>query len=179
MEERMNTLTLHETKLNDINSRLQRLETLFEMVKKISIEPIEILIETLNYHLNNYLDRMFNDNPIRVLLSLYKTSSGPKSSSFTKIAVNLQIYHGENSYPNINSLSGGESDRVSLALTLAMAKIVGTPLLFLDECMASLDSELREQCLSLIREIKCDERIVIDVCHETVEGFHDKIVKIT
>lgn len=178
MEKRMNSLSAHETKLNEINERLQRLETLFEVIKKLSIEPIELLIETLNYRLNNYLDRMFIDNPIRVLLSLYKTSSGPKSSAFTKIAVNLQIYHGENSYPNINSLSGGESDRVSLALTLAMASIVNTPLLFLDECMASLDSELREQCLTLIRETKTEDKIVIDVCHETVEGFHDRIVKI-
>lgn len=178
MQQRMTSLNDHEMKLKEINERLQRLETLFETIKKLSIEPIETLIETLNFKLNSYLDRMFIDNPIRVLLSLYKTSSGPKSSAFTKIAVNLQIYHGENSYPNINSLSGGESDRVSLALTLAMASIVDTPLLFLDECMASLDSELREQCLILIRETKSDDKIVIDVCHETVEGFHDRIVKI-
>lgn len=178
MEQRMTSLNEHRVKLDEINEKLQRIEIIFETIKKISIEPIEILIETINLRLNDYLDKMFIDNPIRVLLSLYKQSSGPKSTSFSKITVNLQVYHGENSYTNINSLSGGESDRVSLALTLALASIVNTPFLFLDECMASLDLELREQCLTLIQETKTRDKIVIDVCHETVEGFHDKIVKI-
>lgn len=178
MEQRMASLNEHQTKLDELNEKLQRLEIIFETIKKLSIEPIEILIEIINLRFNYYLDKMFIDNPIKVLLSLYKSSSGPKSSSFNKISVNLQVYHGENSYTNINSLSGGESDRVSLALTLALASIVNTPFLFLDECMASLDLELREQCLTLIRETKTEDKIVIDVCHETVEGFHDKIIKI-
>lgn len=178
MDDKMNTLNKYEENLDIVNKRLERLEVIYEIIKKTSIEPMEKVIEVLNQKINLYLDRLFSDNPIRVLLSLFKTSSGPKISAFTKIAVNLQIYHGENSYPNINSLSGGEADRVSLAITLALSNLSPSPFLFLDECMASLDSELREQCLFLIRENKNTDKIVIDVCHETVEGFHDRIVKI-
>ena len=53
-----------------------------------------------------------------------------------------------------------------------------SPFLLLDECMASLNSELREKCLILLKESCSEDKIVIDVCHESVEGYHDYITKV-
>jgi DNA repair exonuclease SbcCD ATPase subunit len=178
MQAKMAKLDESEAELNSSNKQLEVLDVIYEQIRKISIEPVEKVIESINYKLNEYLERMFTDIPIRVMLSLFRNSTGSKRDSFLKIAVNLQVYHGENSYPNVSSLSGGEADRVSLALTLTLAEIYGSQFLLLDECMASLDSDLRECCLSLVKASSLKQMTVIDVCHESCEGYHDSIVSV-
>lgn len=178
MNSKMTKLKEYESQLASTNKKLESLETLYEKIKKLSIEPVEKTIESINYKLNEYLDKLFTEVPIKIVLSLFRQSTGSKRDSFLKIAVNMQVYHGENSYPNISALSGGEADRVSLALTLTFAEIFRSPILMLDECMASLDSDLRESCLSLIKNLSGSSTTVIDVCHESVEGYHDCIVSV-
>ena len=175
MRLKVDKLDEYESDLKNVNSNIEILETLYEKIKKLSIEPVEKIIEVINYKLNEHLDKLFTETPIKVLLSLFRQSTGSKRDSFLKIAVNIQVYHGENNYPNISSLSGGEADRVSLALTLTLAEIFGSPIILLDECMASLDADLRESCLEIIKEMSIT---VIDVCHESVEGYHDTIISV-
>ena len=178
MESKITSLDSHQKRLETANKKLERLEALYELMKKLSIEPVEKLIDIINYKLNEYLDRLFTKDPIRIVMSLYKTSGGPKSSAFSKIAVNLNVYHRQNNYTSIAPLSSGEKDRVSLAMTLTMASLTHTPMIFLDECMASLDAYHRELCLTLMNELVDDSRIAIDVCPETVEGYHSEVVRI-
>lgn len=169
----------YENRINDIEKDIEMTYSIYEKLKALSIEPLEELIDSINHKVNKYLDFLFEEStPIQVMLSLYKPTGGPKRDSKEKIVVNLKIYHGDRQYPNINLLSGGESDRVSLALTLALSSIGDSPFLFFDECMASLNCELRERCLGLIKEFSDDDKIIIDVCHESVEGYHDYIVKV-
>lgn len=172
IESKLKRLEELESKVVNTEMDLKVLETLYEKIKKLSIEPMERIIEVINNRLNEHLDTLFTETPIRVILSLFRQSTGSKRDSFLKIVVNLQVYHGENNYPNINHLSGGEADRVSLALTLTLAEIFGSPILLLDECMASLDSELREACLGIIKGLSGNKITVIDVCHETVDGYY-------
>lgn len=175
MRLKIDKLDEYEHDLRKVNSDVEILETLYEKIKKLSIEPVEKIIEVINYKLNEHLDKLFTETPIKVLLSLFRQSSGASRDSFLKISVNIQVYHGENNYPNISSLSGGEADRVSLALTLTLAEIFGSPIILLDECMASLDADLRESCLEIIKDMSVT---VIDVCHESVEGYHDMIISV-
>ena len=42
--------------------------------------------------------------------------------------------------------------------------------------MSSLDQELKEECLTLIKSMSNKNITVIDVCHESVEGYHDIII---
>lgn len=179
MRKKMDTLERYEKEYQESTEKLNNLEILYEHFKNLSVKPIEDVINCINLRLNDILDKLFTEEPIQVMLSLYRQSSGPKKDSFTKISVNLQVYHGNNNYPNISSLSGGEADRVSLALTLAMAEIFRPPIVMLDECMASLDSELRETCLGIIKSSTLTSgSCFIDICHESVEGYHDDIVKV-
>lgn len=180
MEDKMETLNKYEDEVDANNKSLNALEVLYEHFRKLSVEPIEKIIECINFRLNEHLEEVFSEDNIRVILSLFKQSSGSKKDAFTKISVNLQVYHGDNSYPNISSLSGGEADRVSLALTLTLAEIFKPPVLFLDECMASLDSNLREICLKAIKDTTLiTGSASIDICHESVEGYHDTVIKIS
>ena len=76
---------------------------------------------------------------------------------------------------DINSLSGGETSRVILAFTLALGEMFNTPLLMLDECTASLDSESTSIVFDTIKE-NFRNKTVLVVAHQCTEGIFDKII---
>lgn len=59
-------------------------------------------------------------------------------------------------------LSGGEKQRIALA----RAKIIGAPLLLLDEPTANLDGQAREQVLALIPDLIASSQSVVMACHD-------------
>lgn len=59
-------------------------------------------------------------------------------------------------------LSGGEKQRIALA----RARILGAPLLLLDEPTANLDGQAREQVLAMIPDLIADAQAVIMACHD-------------
>lgn len=175
-----------KAQLDKLSDEVDKLSNLIDLVKKVSLQPMEEVLEAINIITNNALEELY-DSPIQVVLSVYKESASgaSKSAPIQKMAVNIQIYYGEDSYPNINNLSGGEADRVSLALTLALSKLHQSPMLIFDECMASLNCDYREKCLKVIRDITQDQgntgscKTVFDICHESVEGYHDTVVSVS
>lgn len=169
------SLIAKKEQLDALVVRVDKLADLIEIVKKVSLQPMEEIVEAINVTTNNILEELY-DSPIQIALSVSKESSDSENS--IKMVVNMQIYYGEESYPNISSLSGGESDRISLALTLALSKLHQSPMLIFDECMASLNSDYREKCLKVIKDT-IDEKVIFDICHESVEGYHDEIIEIS
>lgn len=178
------SLIQKKEQLDKLSDEVDKLSNLIDVVKKVSLQPMEEVLEAINIITNTALEELY-DSPIQVVLSVYKESTSSKSQPVQKMSVNLQIYYGEDSYPNINNLSGGEADRVSLALTLALSKLHHSPMLIFDECMASLNCDYREKCLKVIRDITQDPtnigscKTVFDICHESVEGYHDSVVSVT
>lgn len=59
-------------------------------------------------------------------------------------------------------LSGGEKQRIALA----RARILGAPLLLLDEPTANLDGQAREQVLAMIPDLIADAQAVMMACHD-------------
>ena len=100
-----------------------------------------------------------------------------KSTKQIKPQVNFTIFYRGVEYDSINQLSGGEADRISMALAIACSRISSCPLLMLDECMASLDSQYRELCLKCIRLVLPD-KLVLCINHEDNEALYDSNVKI-
>jgi ABC-type molybdenum transport system ATPase subunit/photorepair protein PhrA len=84
-------------------------------------------------------------------------------------------------HDGIGLLSGGETDRISLAFTIALAVLSRSPFLLLDECMASLDSANRRLCFAAIRKYLTNKKMVINVCHDEDEGggYYDHVVTVT
>ena len=129
------------------------------------------IVDNINLHSQNYLDHFFPDNPITVNLSCFK-----ETKKNSKPQINVEIsYKGMDC--DINSLSGGETSRVILAFTLALAEMFNTPLLMLDECTASLDSESTSIVFDTIKE-NFKNKSVLVVAHQCTEGIFDKIIKI-
>ena len=120
-----------------------------------------------------YLDTFFPDNPISVKIMPFKET---KSTKETKPSINLVIdYKGIEH--DLTMLSGGELSRVILAFTLALAEIHNSPLILLDESTASLDQELTSCVIDGLKE-NFNERLVVLICHQVVQGMFDKVIKL-
>lgn len=176
LKNKIKDLEEKEKILDEKKSLYQTYEKLYEIIRKVSMEPIEELIDAINEKTNQLLDLMFEE-PIKLFFSLYRPSVD--NQSLGKISVNLQIYLGGNTHTTINTLSSGEADRISIAVSSVLNSLSDSPILFFDECMSTLESDVREKCLILIREtLVKNGKSVIDICHESVEGYHDLTIPV-
>lgn len=142
-----------------------------EGLQHIEITLFEDLISDINGYLEGILSDIFDTN-ITVKLEVVKTL---KTTERVKPQVYFKVdYRGIES-ENTDGLSGGEADRLSLALTIAFHKLTGSKILFLDESLNSLNEETRNITLSKVKHMLKGD-IVICVYHgETSNIFHHQV----
>ena len=99
-----------------------------------------------------------------------------KTSENIKPIVNFDISYQGGKFDNIDQLSGGEGDRASIALTLALKRLSSCPILMLDESLASLDLDIKETTINSIRENITDTVIII--MHDGIEGIFDDVINV-
>ena len=156
-------LAAHEAKQSSIIRITQ-------LVRQVSSSCLEAFVSDFNQHLAEIISKLF-DETIHLAL---KTSRTLKTRQCEKLEVNLAI-----KYRNVDSvkqLSGGEQDRVSLALMIALSRLHYSPCLLLDECMSSLPGPSKQKCISALRRVT--DRTIVHVCHEILPGLHDAEVSI-
>lgn len=153
--------------------------------KKLSMEKIKALaiqarsqtlqqfVNNLNISVNKILTELFEDE-IQVKLQLEKQN---KSNAKVRSVVNFFIEYRGYQFDSPMSLSGGERDRLSLALMIALASVCGSKIVLLDECLSSLNEELRLVCIQTLNKY-LPGKTVINVCHSVTQGFHDETVNI-
>ncbi len=159
-----------EKKINVCSKMVNKFQTKIADLKillSFSIEAENMVydstIEYINKELNNYLIDIFKEDII-------VTIDFKKKEKFS-----LNIIHNGLEYDKINQLSGGESDRISLALILVLKKLnLNSPFLFLDECFSSLDLNNKDVCFNLIKQNF--EEFVIMINHDAVENNYDNII---
>lgn len=78
--------------------------------------------------------------------------------------------------PDLNILSGGEYDRVVLAIVLAFAEFFKLPLLLLDEIINSLDIITTQKVINHIQQYYPNNQSIIYVGHQTIRGIFDSVV---
>lgn len=168
MLKQLNDLEINEKELKDKYLASVKLKE-----KVLEAETVSLLniIDTINTHVHTYLEAFFVDNPINIRLSAFK-----ETKKSTKPQINLEIDY-KSMECDLNTLSGGEQARVVLAFTLALAEIFNTPLMLLDECVASLDQETTGIVFDAIRE-HYKGKLSIVIAHQVVMGHFDKILKI-
>jgi len=128
-------------------------------------------IDTINSYMNSFLEHFFPDNPITVIVSPYKET---KKDIKSLVSINVG-YKGLDT--TLDCLSGGEYDRVSLALFLSLNKMFGSNVLMLDESISSLDNELTGDIIEVLKE-KLREKIVFIVSHQIESGMFDQIIEV-
>lgn len=172
----------------DLHSRLeqdrQRLEALYTDLAslnnlkataiKVEYQQLDDTVNVINVVLEETLEKLF-DEPIQATMSMFKTL---KTGGRVKPEVNLNILYRGVEYDSVSQMSGGEGDRVSLAVIMALGMVSNAKLLLLDECLSSLNSELREAAVKMIRKYNTTARTVVMVDHESVEGLYGKVVRV-
>ncbi len=159
--------------LSGYNARLAAMQRMRVIALERESSILQQRIDSINYNLARITAKLF-DTPIAIRLQLYKEI---KTHGLMRPCVNFNIVYQGGEFDNINQLSGGEGDRISLALTLALALMSKSPIILLDECFAALNNELKCRGIRTISKLaKC--KTVLVICHESVEGFFDAVVQI-
>lgn len=174
-EEKRNLESLH-SKVTELTTKQSTLNSLKNLVVEVTNSTLQNLVDSINNTTNTILEELF-DNSIVVELKLYREM---KTKQKVKPQVNISIYYNGNVYDNVGSLSGGEADRVSLAMTLALAVIHTSPVVFLDECMSALDTDLRETCLETIKKFLIEQgnKTAINIEHGGICGLYDNTINV-
>ena len=113
------------------------------------------------------------DSPLNISLQLFKTI---KSTKDVKPIVNFTITNKGATYDNVDDISGGEGDRASLAITLALKRLSSCPLIMLDECVVSVDTNIIETTIKTIRHNTNDT--VLLTFPDFIEGLFDHVINV-
>ena len=136
--------------------------SLVERIKSVEHRVLTTYLDTFNATLEGILADIFDD-PITVSLSLF---NGDKPDARWSLA-----YKGAQDKA-LTELSGGEQDRVSFAVSLALASTCAFPALLLDECFGALDATSRERCLDTLRRTLPHKPVLV-IAHGETEGDYD------
>jgi DNA repair exonuclease SbcCD ATPase subunit len=170
------SLEQSQKKALDLSTEVSTLNRLKMLVLEVTNSSLQNLVDSINDCTNNILEDLFENN-IKVELKLFKEH---KKTNGLKPQINFSIFYNNNVYDNIMGLSGGEKDRISLALTIALACVNPSPVLFLDECLSTVGNDLRECALESIRKfiIAQTGKTCIIIQHSIIEGHCDAVVEI-
>jgi DNA repair exonuclease SbcCD ATPase subunit len=173
LEREQNEITTYYEFVNSLIERKDTYKRLRAHLQEISITSFDEVIDKINEMMNDVVSKIFEDD-MSITLS---TKRNLKDGKSVKNEVNVKISYKGCEYEGLSSFSGGEQDRISLALTITLARFSSSRLVLLDECMASLDSEMKDRCVDAIK-VYLPLSSVVNICHEVVEGTHDSLLEI-
>jgi len=155
------------------SQKVYNLERLKGIAIEVECKVLQQTVDSVNSTINVLAESIF-DEPIRVELKLYKQL---KTKKIIRPGVNVEIRYKGGVYENPNEISGGEQDRLSLLVTLALNRLSGSPLMMLDETFSSLDEGIKEHCLRAVRSATTGKNVIC-VDHGGVEGYYDQVINI-
>ena len=151
------------------NNVLGDLHTFRQHAVETECRILQEVVDSINASIEGVCSTLF-DRDINIRLNLFKTL---KTTKNVKPVANFTISYQGGNFDNINQMSGGEGDRASLALTLALNRLSSCPILMLDESLASLDLNMKEAAIRTIRENT--NNTVLVIMHDGVEGIFSNI----
>lgn len=159
---------IYETNKN----KVERFQKLLHMAKTTENELLEKIVTILNAQISDVCKTMFTED-IVVDIQLYKDlKSGEKKNT-----VETHIYHRGDHYEDPSELSIGEQDRLSLAFIFAFSTFSNFPCIILDECLNSVQEELKMKVFESIKQF-VPNKMVVCALHDSCEGDFDTIIDI-
>ena len=168
-EHKYETISL---KLNEVQQRYNSYVLLKEKYIQAEVMALDSTMHTINEHTKHFLDTFFIDIPITA-----KLHSINKNKKLNTLKLSTYINYKGNEYDNINQLSGGELDRCNLASICGVNSMLNSPILILDESLASLDADTNTDILSFLKDMGQDKLILV-CSHEAVRGIFDTVVEL-
>lgn len=150
---------------------LSTAETFLKKINDAEAISLENTLEIINTDLDEFVTHFFGEHFSAKLQSFKEYKDGDKKPS-----IEILIVQDGETVP-LDSLSGGEYDRLALALFLCFNKISKSNIILLDECLASLHSELVEDIVELIKT-KLGDKLVLFTLHQANTGIFDTVIDI-
>lgn len=163
-----NNLEFLENRFDKLKNKYDRSILLKSIIEKTESRMIDMFIYELNDKFQHYIDQFFIDDTMTIDLRCIKTKKEQPKLTFN-------INYKGNLIDDVKNLSGGESDRVQLAISLSFCDILKLPLIMIDETLSSLDET---SCLNVLENIKDGNRTTLVVSHQIQEGIFDNTLKI-
>lgn len=154
-----------------LTSKMKSIDHLREIAIDLQYRLLNDTVNQINRFICDVTQALFSD-PITISLSLYRKL---KTKKECKPEVNLTISYKGIEYDSVNQMSGGEGDRVSLALTIALNKLSRSPILMLDEVLSSVDNETKDDSVTCLSTLLSD-KYVLSVDHGGTEGVYSSVV---
>ena len=164
-----------DEELNQLTKRASNLAKMYELSKSTEREVLQQTVAVLNLEMEKFLNVMFVDNPIKVEFSTTRKLKSRKGVSAT---CSLKIFYKNVQYDEVKQLSGGEKDRVSLAMSMAINSIVDSGLIILDETLSALHAEMKITLIKTLEDFCSSDvpRVAIVISHEGVEGVYTNVM---
>lgn len=169
MLETIRKYKLRESYVNKLKQNINALGNLKDIINNVDNKLLEDVVSLLNSKITETLNYMFNDDNLIVEFKVFKELKNGKLKPY----VNLEIQYKGIDYSDISQLSGGEMDRVSMCVAIALNSLNKSGFLLLDETMSSLDADCRETCVKILRAMNCP---VVVINHEDNDGNYDNVV---
>lgn len=167
-------LVFLEKQVKETNHELIHLEILHHKSIEILHHQMESTVESITSITNQILTELYHE-PVCFSLNLFTENN----KNEYKPKINYLLQHKGNNHTNLNSGSGGEKRKLSLAITIAFNKIRLQNMLILDESMSSIDEDSRDLCFKILRKLQYETKsIVISVSHEDITGIYDNVIEL-
>ena len=172
-------IILHK-ELTQLNNNFLIYDKLRHSFGKDGIQSIiiENVIDELENYSNQILDKICND-PTSISIQTQRQTDGGSWAETFDISVNIGGISDE-----LESLSGGEEFRISLALRLALSKILSKRMgggvvgfLLLDEVSSSLDAKGLDVFADIVKQLSSEMKVLI-ITHDNrlKDKFNDVLV---
>jgi DNA repair exonuclease SbcCD ATPase subunit len=175
---RLQNVLEQQNNINECYKKLQEQQQLLiacqELQQDAQVTIYELLEENIvhiNSSLRYFCDIMFQYK-LHAELKLFYTNK----QKVERPKVCLEITNGTMKCDNYKQLSGGEQDRLSLALTLAFNLCTGSKILMLDETIHSLGTADQNLVLSALE--KLENRTIISIMHNGNDAIFHKVINV-
>lgn len=158
---------------NDVNNTNLDLKSANNVLKEALISSQKEVLNNIIVNINNtikpIIKKLFTD-PIHISFSLMKTLKNGKEKDCLSVCIRFKAVE----YDNISKFSGGEKARINIAFLLTIAKILNVRLILFDEPCKSIEEDLVEKCVKVIKSTL--PAIKICIAHKEIEAKYDNTI---
>ena len=153
--------------------RSENIARFLEISKDVERKVLEQTVAILNSEMERFLNVMFTTHPIKVEFS---TTRKLKSKAGVSAQCSVRIFYKNVEYDDPEELSGGEGDRLSLAMMMALNYISDSGICILDETLSTLDATLKISVIEMMQEFCGKSKVAVVISHEGVEGVYSNVL---
>lgn len=156
--------------------QVEQTKALKKLAETLETRLLDQIVSDLNASLEVICEPLFEE-PATVYITLTKQNA---TNDGVRTSFDVHLLRGDLDLL-VTDASGGEGDRVSFALALALADLPllkGSPLLLLDESMGALNDTLREAGVETLKNFVAlrSYKTVACIDHEVVRGMYDDVI---